>query len=259
MLAFLASVILGGPGAALTPYVPTPAELVAAYRRADTGGAAQAARATMLRLDPQWIERGRAFWYREDGPDGTSAFLRVDALTGAKTPLFDAPRLAAALQKETGTAVDPAKLPFRTVAFDGKTFQFDTAQQSWSLDLGTYGLRKLEAVPRNRRRNDGGGGGWVQDLALPDLTPLVSPDGSWTARIDGTNVVVRPKGGEERPLTRDGEIAAYYARLTWSPDSKRLVAVRVTTMRSLCRADVRDPTETRMIAELNWFLRIERL
>lgn len=223
VLSFALSLMLAGQGSARPLHAPTATELVAAYRRADTLGATRAAQATMLRLEPRWIEDGGAFWYRKDGPGETAEFLRVDARTGVKTPLFDAPRLAAALQKETGGAVDPTKLPFRTLVFDGNTFRFDVARQSWSVDLGTYGLRKLEATPTR----PGGSGGWVQDLVPPSRTPKISPDGAWTARIEGTNLVVRPKGGEETPLTTDGTESAYYARFNWSPDSKRLIAVRV--------------------------------
>ena len=56
-----------------------------------------------------------------------------------------------------------------------------------------------------------------------------SPDGKWLAFIRDYNVYVRETpGDEEIALTSDGtEADAYSQRLYWSPDSSRLVAVRV--------------------------------
>ncbi len=91
-------------------------DVAAAYRRADTVNRDAAARVAMLRLEPNWIDDG-SFWYRKDEIGGSSEYIRVDARTGAKTPLFDAPRLAAALVKETGKTVDPLRLSLRGLRF----------------------------------------------------------------------------------------------------------------------------------------------
>ena len=55
-----------------------------------------------------------------------------------------------------------------------------------------------------------------------------SPDGKWTALIKDNNVFIRPKdGGEEIQLSTDGVEGNAYGRLSWSPDSKTLVAFRI--------------------------------
>ena len=218
------ALVLTAKGSARPPSHPSPTEIAAAYRRADAVSRESAARAFGLRLDPTWIDDGRAFWYRREGSDGTAEFVRVDARTGAKTALFDAPRLAAALAKETGRSVDPGRLPFRTLRFVGGAIRFQTGEGGWELDAKGYGLKKTDAEGRPAGRR----GAAVSDEAVrSSKTPVVSPDGRWTARIVGTDVLLKPKDGPETPLTTDGSSAAAYVRLRWAVDSKRLIAIRV--------------------------------
>ena len=54
-----------------------------------------------------------------------------------------------------------------------------------------------------------------------------SPDEKWTAAIKDFNVVIRDADGQETPLTKDGKEGAAYGMLSWSPDSKALVAFRM--------------------------------
>lgn len=60
--------------------------------------------------------------------------------------------------------------------------------------------------------------------------PGTSPDGRWVAFLQNYNVFVRPAGGEAFALSTDGTADEAYSadRLTWSPDSTRLAAVRAT-------------------------------
>ena len=95
------------PGRLARPlYQPSTVQLAASYKRADEFSRQALSKVAMLRLDPAWIENGKAFWYRKDLIGGASEYVRVEAVTGAKTTLFDAPRLAAALTKELGKPVD---------------------------------------------------------------------------------------------------------------------------------------------------------
>jgi dipeptidyl aminopeptidase/acylaminoacyl peptidase len=54
-----------------------------------------------------------------------------------------------------------------------------------------------------------------------------SPNGKWTAFIKDANVYLRPREGEEIALTGDGKANdGYTGVFHWSPDSRRLVALR---------------------------------
>ena len=76
----------------------------------------------------------------------------------------------------------------------------------------------------NRGTGFGGSGGTQRPTARE-----TSPDGQWRSSIKDYNVVLKNVGsGEETALTTDGkESDAYRERFYWSPDSTRLVAVRV--------------------------------
>ncbi len=56
-----------------------------------------------------------------------------------------------------------------------------------------------------------------------------SLDGKWTARVRDGNIFLKPAGEEkEIQLTQDGAENVQYGRWSWSPDSKTLVAFRIT-------------------------------
>ncbi|HEY0866494.1 MAG TPA: DPP IV N-terminal domain-containing protein, partial [Fimbriimonas sp.] len=210
----------------LVDYRPSPAELAESYRRADRLAGEYQTKAFKLRLEPNWLEGGSRFWYRNDLADSRKEFLLVDTSDGSKAPAFDHRRLADALSAATGTKHDPDRLPFRTIEFseDLRSLRFDIGNQGWRMDRATYALTKVPAKVEPRRPAPGP---WRQDLHPPDRRPKESPDKRWTARIEGFNVAVKPKDGEEFVLSQAGAEKSYFARLVWTPDSKRLIGIRV--------------------------------
>lgn len=54
-----------------------------------------------------------------------------------------------------------------------------------------------------------------------------SGDGLWTAFLRNDNIVVRSRAGAETQLTTNGTAACPYGALTWSPDSKHLIAWQI--------------------------------
>ena len=177
----------------------------------------------MLRLEPAWIEGGKAFVYRKELPGGASEFVRVEAATGAKSTPFDVARLAAALSKELGRPVESSRLPIRNLRAERGVFRFDTDEGGWEFDANSYGLKRTEPGRRPGARRQA-----AVDNApeTPSTESVASADGAWTARIDKGDILVRPKGGAETPLTTGATGALYFSRIQWAPDGKRLVAVR---------------------------------
>ena len=70
--------------------------------------------------------------------------------------------------------------------------------------------------PRSRPRRQ------TPPPAQPDTGK--SPDGNFVATIKDHNILLQPKDGAAKPLTTNGTDKIAYARINWSPDSKRLVA-----------------------------------
>ena len=60
---------------------------------------------------PHWIVGTDQVWYRRETATG-SRYVQVDARTGTKSDLFDHPRLAELLGRETGKSIDPNRLSY---------------------------------------------------------------------------------------------------------------------------------------------------
>jgi dipeptidyl aminopeptidase/acylaminoacyl peptidase len=73
--------------------------------------------------------------------------------------------------------------------------------------------------------------GFTPFAPVADPTVRTSPDEKWEALVLNYNVFLRAKGKtESKPLSYDGSEGSYYTvqSISWSPDSKHLVAYRVT-------------------------------
>src|SRR3954454_22922861 len=92
----------------------------------------------------QAIDRTNRFWYRRTTPGGFE-FILVDGVTGAKSPAFDAARLAAALSKAANTEFKPLRLPFTAINFtdDGTAVEFFASESRWRVSISTYICEKI--------------------------------------------------------------------------------------------------------------------
>ena len=184
---------------------------------------------------PSWIDKTSRFTYRKTVPGGFE-FVLVDAATLEKKPAFDHAKLAAGLAKATGEKVEAGKLPFMMITFvdSEKAVQFDFGDSRWKCDLATYAVTKVGPAERRRPGGTGDYGmrmwerGPAPQAASPEARP--SPDGKWETFIKNYNVWVRTKDKkEEFALSQDGSEGNYYTypSLAWSPDSKKLAAMRL--------------------------------
>ena len=191
------------------------------------------------RVAPHWLEGGTLFWYRNDLADGAKEFVLVDAAQGTRTPAFDHARLAVSLAKASGKELTGDKLPFAAIEFtaDGKAIRFKVEETAWQCDLQSYACSKLEGVtlklPEDSQREIGNrrrANADDDDSNVPSRRSNrdESPDGKWTAVVHEHNLVLRAKeGGSERKLTTDGTEEVPYGHVSWSPDSKTVVAFRI--------------------------------
>jgi dipeptidyl aminopeptidase/acylaminoacyl peptidase len=210
-----------------------------------------------------WIGTANRFWYRKSVKGGNE-FVLVDAETLVKKPAFDHEKLAASLSSASGEKFTALTLPFVTITFVDKenAVEFVAAGSAWKCDLSDYACKKTGPAPQGppgRRPPEENFDEFPQEFGndvfdgMVDLSPQVqqvqeasqfpgqpqppqmpsqktSPNGNWEALIQNYNVFLRPKGKTEAfPLSFDGSEGNYYtmASITWSPDSKRLVAYRV--------------------------------
>ena len=181
--------------------------------------------------DPTWLPDGRV-WYRDHGARGTSFFL-IDPAKRTKTPAFDQAKLAAALQKLTGSpTLDPNQLPITDfkLSNNDQTVELSGFSEKVLCDLAGQGACRFDGPPqaaavrgRRHRRADSPAG------------VDISPDGHKAAFLRDWNLWVRDlPSGKETQLTKDGIQNFGYATdnagwthsdnpiLVWSPDSKRI-------------------------------------
>ena len=200
-----------------------------------------------------WIEKTSRFWYRKLVKGGNE-FMLVDAETLAKKPAFDHQRLAASLSAQSGQKFTALTLPFSSITFVDaeRGIQFVAAGSTWRCELADYSCKKTGPAPQGFQGRppsedppeefgnevyDGmsdpspqqGQQQRRRDQSEPE-TLKTSPDGKWEALIQNFNVFVRPKGKNEGfALSVDGSEGNYYtlASISWSPNSRLLVAYRV--------------------------------
>jgi dipeptidyl aminopeptidase/acylaminoacyl peptidase len=231
-------------------YSPTPEELQASYQRAQ--GGKPAGRAYKLQITPHWFHDNTRFWYRNDLSGGAHEFIVVDAEAGKREPAFDHKKLAVGLTKAAGKDYSAERLPFDTIDFvDDKTVRFKVGDTSWKCDLSSYECAKSDGKSQPAPSEEPPAPPAPAESAPPDpmwpagLAPDAeqftafqqpqprrtaqsqSPDGTWTAFVKDGNVFVRDRDGKETQLSKDGKESLAYGMLSWSHDSKALVAFRI--------------------------------
>lgn len=179
-------------------------------------------------LRPTWIAEGAALWYRNDGPEGRRQYIRVSAVSGEKTPLFDHARLGSSLGKLVSKTIEPDKLMIEVILFEeGKKCDFTFERKGYSCDLATYEVTARNAGP-------------VQPAATlaeeqdDDAHLFPSPRfGSTLQRPQGRpNRKVFIEEGKVKTTTDSGAIVlsqeADFARAVETPDGKAAFAWRLT-------------------------------
>ncbi|MEX1182045.1 MAG: DPP IV N-terminal domain-containing protein [Gemmatimonadota bacterium] len=193
------------------------------------------------------IEDTHRFTYRRS-VSGGHEFILIDGDTRAKRAAFDQARLATALGAVTGDTYDALTLPMNAVEFVDaeRAIEFTASSMRYRCDVVAYTCVEGEPVPPGRP------GTGLPDLSAPrpepSREPKPSPDGRWEAFIQNFNVAIRPRpedgaargaatGGRGGPraastttlLSLDGAPGNFYelSSVTWSPDSRKIVAYRV--------------------------------
>ncbi|MCI0379415.1 MAG: S9 family peptidase [Gemmataceae bacterium] len=232
-----------------------------AYQRAERLAAQTKGRVFKDKITPHWFGDKTRFWYRNDLRGGAREFILVDADKGKRERAFDHDKLAAALSQASGNKYQGSRLPFDAIEFvdQGTAVRFQAGGARWQCSLTTYECTRVkDAAPEleelhEPRRNadvDAEYGHttpvseeetpfWEDDepqqkkkgfgkkgFGKPPEREPRSPDGKWTALLKDNNVYLKDKDGVETQLTQNGVAGDAYGNLSWSPDSKTLLAYR---------------------------------
>lgn len=229
---------VAGFGDDLPRYVPTPAELKQAYADADRMVADWSGKALNTSLTPHRLPGEKALWYREDSAGGKREFWISEWSPSQTSPAFNAERLVKAVAAAGGPKLDAERLPFDDIEFVGgrAKVRFKLGKDAWVYNAAKDTAAKegtphkqVDAPPKSPEDEEldasqtGAPKGPPRGLRP---TTVTSPDGRWTVTQKSNNLLLKPKDGDEQPLTTDGTPERFYGNVSWSPDSTRLVAYK---------------------------------
>lgn len=195
------------------------------------------------RIAPHWFANNTCFWYRNDLSGNTKEFILVNAERGTHEAAFDHQKLATTLSKADGEDYKADQLPFDSIVFvDGsKKIQFMVGDSGRQCDLTSYQITHVDSVreppTETAPRPDRSKFEEITPETIADGTNLAydpplyldsnSPDKNWTAFIKEYNVHIRNDNGDEIQLSHDGIEDNSYGMLSWSPDSKIIIASKI--------------------------------
>jgi len=190
-------------------------------------------------IQPIWLGDGDRFYYSRELDSGRQFFL-VDPVNNTQNPVFDVPRLRAALVRFLPEDNLPEGVPFEEFSFvqDDRAIQFDWDGTPYLLSLDTYSLE--QAPPKDEPRTILGIYNWP-------VKEKLSPNGERYVGVEDHNLYLRSTGNSEtRKITTDGienfewELWAFpEISVLWSPDS-RLIAAKKTDYRELPKVPLVD-------------------
>lgn len=181
--------------------------------------------------DLQWIDDSHYAWPREGATRSTVDWMKVDAVSGASQPLFDAARMETALAKLPGVGTGEAhrQAHERSLIFNPT---YTAALITIASDLYLYTFSDARAVRLTYAPGE-------------EESPTFSPDGSLVAFVRRNNLfVVDLATSRETPLTADGAPQILNGKLDWvyeeeiygrgqkqafwwSPDSSRIAFLQI--------------------------------
>ncbi|WP_417760186.1 DPP IV N-terminal domain-containing protein [Shewanella sp.] len=172
----------------------------------------------------RWVPDSHEFYYRKTVLGGF-AFIKENADSGAKAAAFDQTLVAKGMTSATGEAVTAWQLPFDDFWYEADGIGFYLHYEPWHCSLTNA---SCAAVTDNSRPI---ADGEVRDLRVAADNPLrPSPNGKFKAHIQAHNVELLDSNGHPQLLSQDGSAVQFYdaQTLQWSPDSRYLLALKVT-------------------------------
>lgn len=228
-------------GATVLPrYQPTRNEMLERHRKAAILDSVVRQTVFKTTIQPNWQPGGERFWYRNLLRDSSWEYWLVDPAKGSRQPAFDQHRLAAALEKASGTSMPAAKLSISNMEVGAKDLTLQLGSEWYKVALPGYTVEKTTAPATTvtRPAEERAGANWgvanpnevgpVRRRARAYRSDSLSADKQQVAFIRDYNVYVQPAaGGEAIAFTSDGTKERPYGQLQWSPDGKLLVGYRI--------------------------------
>ena len=211
----------------LQPFTASPTEMIKRYWVANERDTLVRKSVFKTTVVPFWTGPS-AFWYRNSLPDSQSEFQFIDPVKQTKTPLFDQTKMAIALSDITGKKVNAGNLPIKDIYVypDKSKMAIETGSVFYDVDMNSYHLSKIDTLPVDKTAYTGltkPNGRWQRTR-----NEKQSPDKKWLIVLKENNIYLEPVGGGDLlPYTVDGSKELSYKDVSWSPDSRYLIAYKV--------------------------------
>lgn len=209
------------------PFSPSRDQMLKRYKVAEERDSL--ARRTVFKasVTPGWAGPS-AFWYRNALPDSLSEYLYIDPTKKIKQSLFDVTKMSQALATITGKPNNIGRIPIKDIYVypAGDRIAIATDSVFYNVDLANYTLTKIDTLPVDKTIYPGlttTTGRWQRNRS--DRT---SPDKKFSFVLKENNIYLQPVGGGDAiAYTTDGTTSLPYGEVSWSPDSRYLVAYKI--------------------------------
>ncbi|MGK9127585.1 S9 family peptidase [Olivibacter sp. SA151] len=181
-----------------------------------------------LTSNPIWIDSTHQAFYCVTTEKGKQ-FVIADCRQQTKKAAFNHQQVARQLSALSGAQVNAEDLPLTQLNYsmERKRLTFVAFEKGWNLDFSS---EKVEENKELTERLKKGNGYWGARNKDGQDKKTFSPDSQWVAYIKNYNVYLQRRKGADKEiqLSFDGSAGEYYdAWMAWSPDSKKLAAMKV--------------------------------
>ena len=181
-----------------------------------------------LTSNPIWIDSTHQAFYCVTTEKGKQ-FVIADCRQQTKKAAFNHQQVARQLSALSGAQVNAEDLPLTQLNYsmERKRLTFVAFEKGWNLDFSS---EKVEENKELTERLKKGNGYWGARNKDGQHKKTFSPDSQWVAYIKNYNVYLQRRKGADKEiqLSFDGSAGEYYdAWMAWSPDSKKLAAMKV--------------------------------
>jgi len=188
------------------------------------------------KVEPNWAADGKRLWYRVEVAPREFEFVIADAAAGTREPAFDNAELAKKLAEASKKTIDAGRLPFQRLTIVDKedAVEFSAFSGVWKYGRSNKELSRLrDAEPPNpksdKKDSRGQRGSNRENRGTPKGRK--SPDGKWVVFEKDHDLYVKSADSddaEDVKLGKAGPDEDWYSdrHISWSPDSKKVVALR---------------------------------
>lgn len=208
-------------------FMPTRDQMMKRYKEADNLDSLVKKTVFRSSVQPGW-SGSSSFWYKNILADSQYEYILVDPTKVTKSLLFDAHKMSKALSTLTSKTVTPGHLPIKDIyLYPNRTkIAIAIGEANYEVDLANYSFIKIDTLPSDKSPYPG----LTKPMSRWQRVKLEkqSPDKKWTIILKENNIYILPAGGVE-PIayTTDGNADLPYGEITWSPDSRHLIAYKI--------------------------------